>query len=119
MTRVWAQTNTNLIVQAQGPSDVSALAREIWIDGFEGDSSYAQQVANTTRDEGTSQVKLRSIKVPYNVDDDHRLFTDFTYCDWIGVEDDRNVMYVLKIEGVAWTIGPENPIGFEVTFLGE
>ena len=119
LTRVWAQTNKNFIVQAQGPSDASALAREAWIDGFEGDSSYAQQVANKTRDERVGQTKLRSVKFPYNVDDDHRLFDDFTYCDWIGVEDDRNTMYVLKIESVAWKVGPENPIDFEVTFLGE
>lgn len=119
LTRVWAQTNSNFIVQAQGPSDASALAREAWIDGFEGDSSYAQQVANKTRDERVGQTKLRSVKFPYNVDDDHRLFDDFTYCDWVGVEDDRNAMHVLKIESVAWKVGPESPIDFEVTFLGE
>lgn len=119
LTRVWAQTNSNFIVQAQGPSDASALAREAWIDGFEGDSSYAQQVANKTRDERVGQTKLRSVKFPYNVDDDHRLFDDFSYCDWVGVEDDRNTMHVLKIESVAWKVGPENPIDFEVTFLGE
>lgn len=119
LTRVWAQTNTNFIVQAQGPSDASALARETWIDGFEGDSSYAQQVANKTLDERVGQTKLRSVKLPYNVDDDHRLFDDFSYCDWVGVEDDHNVMHVLKIESVAWKVGPESPIDFEVTFLGE
>ena len=119
LTRVWAQTNSNIIVEAQGTSSSSSLARETWIDGFEGDSSYAQQVANQTRDERIRQTKLREVKFPYNQDNDHRLFDDFSYCDFVGVEDDRNVMHVLKIESVAWSIGPESPIDFEVTFFGE
>lgn len=118
-TRVWAQTNSNFIVEAQGLSDSTSLARETWIDGFEGDSSYAQQVANQTRDERLNQAKQREVKFPYNVDSDHRLFEDFSYCDFVGVEDDRNVMHVLKIESVSWHIGPEHPIDFEVTFFGE
>ena len=119
LTRVWAQTKDNLIVQSVGPSTVSALAREAWIDGFEGDASYAQQVANTTREERDGHVKLRTVKIPYNPDDDHRLFDDFSYCDWVAVEDDRNVMHVLKIESVTWKVGDSTPIDFEVTFLGE
>lgn len=118
-TRVWAQTSSNVIVEAQGLSDSTALARETWIDGFEGDSSYAQQVANQTRDERINQAKQREVKFPYNVDSDHRLFEDFSYCDLVGVEDDRDVMHILKIESVSWSIGPESPIDFEVTFLGE
>lgn len=119
MTRVWAQTNNHMIVQAVGASSVSALGREVWIDGFEDDISYVQQVANTTRDQRLGHAKLRSVKFPYNVDDDHRLFDDFTYCDWIGVEDDRNVMHALKIESVSWRVGAESPIDIEVVFGGE
>jgi hypothetical protein len=119
LTRVWVQTNTNFIVQAQGTSESSSLARETWIDGFEGDSTYAQQIANQTRDERIRQTKQRELKFPYNQDSDHHLFDDFSYCDFVGVEDDRNVMHVLKIESVAWRVGPEAPIDFEVTFFGE
>jgi hypothetical protein len=119
LTRVWAQTNSNIIVQAEGLNPSTSLARETWIDGFEGDSSYAQAVANQTRDERIRQTKLREVKFPFNVDSDHRLFDDFSYCDFVGVEDDRNVMHVLKIESVAWKVGPEAPIDFEVTFFGE
>lgn len=119
LTRVWAQTNTNMIASASGASSSTALARERWIDGFEGTISYASQVANMTLAQRISQVKLRSVKFPYNVDADHRLFEDFSYCDWIGIEDDRDVMHVLKIESVAWKVGSESPIDFEVTFLGE
>ena len=119
LTRVWAQTNSNVIVQAEGLSPSTSLARETWIDGFEGNSSYAQTVANQTRDERLRQTKQREVKFPYNVDSDHRLFEDFSYCDIVGVEDDRNVMHLLKIESVAWRIGAETPIDFEVTFFGE
>lgn len=118
-TRVWAQTNTNFIVEAQGTSPNTALARETWIDGFEGDSTFAQQVANQTRNERIRQTKLRELKFPYNQDSDHRLFDDFSYCDFVAVEDDANVMHVLKIESVAWRVGAESPIDFEVTFFGE
>lgn len=119
LTRVWAQTSTNQIASSSGTSPVTELAREGWIDGFEGKVSYAQKVANATKNERLGQVKLRSVKFPYNVDADHRLFDDFTYCDVIGVEDDRNVMHLLKIESVTWKVGSESPIDFEVTFLGE
>lgn len=119
LTRVWAQTNSNIIVQADGLNDSTSLAREVWIDGFEGDSSYAQAVANQTRDERIRQTKQRDVKFPYNSDSNHRLFEDFSYCDFVGVEDDHNVMHILKIESVAWRVGPENPIDFEVTFFGE
>lgn len=119
LTRVWAQTKDNEIVQAVGISSTTDLTRETWIEGFEGDLSYAQVVANKTRDERLNHARQRAVKLPYNVDDNHRLFVDFSYCDYIGVEDDRNVMHRLKIESVAWKVGPETPIDFEVTFLGE
>jgi hypothetical protein len=119
LTRVWAQTDTNFIVQAEGVSSATELKRETWLDGFEGDSSFAQAVANKTRTERAGQAKERAVKFPYNVDDKHRLFDDFNYCDFVGVEDDRNVMHILKIESVSWKVGAEAPIDFEVTFLGE
>lgn len=120
LTRVWVQTNENAIVQAAGSSSASALAREGWIDGFEGDISYAQQVASTTRDELARQAKLRSVKLLYNAEDDgRRLFSDFTYCDWIAAEDDDGTMHTLKVDSIAWRVGSDGPIDFEVTFLGE
>lgn len=119
MSRVWAQTDKNYIASAAGVSDATGIVREAWIDGFSGKAGYAQKVANTTLRERLNQVKERSIKLPYNVDDRHRLFTDFTYCDTIAVEDDHNVMHALKIESVSWKVGSESPIDFEVTFLGE
>ena len=120
LTRVWVQTNENAIVQAAGSSSASALAREGWIDGFEGDISYAQQVASTTRDELARQAKLRSVKLLYNAEDDgRRLFSDFTYCDLIAVEDDDGTMHTLKVDSIAWRVGSDGPIDFEVTFLGE
>lgn len=119
MALVWSQTDKNYIASASGSSDATSIVREVWIDGFSGKAGYAQKVANKTLSERLNQVKQRSIKLPYNVDDRHRLFTDFTYCDLIGVEDDQNVMHTLKIDSVSWSVGPESPIDFEVTFLGE
>lgn len=119
MSLVWSQTDSNYIASASGTSDTTSIIRETWIDGFSGKAGYAQKVANETLSHRLNQVKQRSIKLPYNVDDQHRLFTDFTYCDTIGVEDDRNVMHALKIDSVSWKVGPESPIDFEVTFLGE
>lgn len=119
MSKVWAQTDSNYIASASGTSAATSIVREAWIDGFSGKGGYAQKVATKTISERLNQVKQRSLKLPYNVDDRHRLFADFTYCDTVAVEDDKNVMHPLKIDSVSWTVGPESPIDFEVTFLGE
>lgn len=119
MALVWAQTDKNYIASASGTSTATSIVREAWIDGFSGKAGYAQKVATKTLSERLNQVKQRAVKLPYNVDDKHRLFVDFTYCDTIGVEDDKNVIHPLKIESVSWSVGPESPIDFEVTFLGE
>lgn len=119
LTRVWAQTSDNDIVEANGTSEVSQLAREGWIDGFEGDRSFAQQVARATYENRSDHVRLRTAKFPYEAPGMPRPFDDFRHNDWIALEDDRNVMHVLKIEGLSWKVSSQNPIDFEVTFLGE
>lgn len=119
LTRVWAQTTGNEIVQQNGTSEVSKLAREGWIDGFEGDRTFAQQVARTTYEERSDHVRLRSMKMPYEMEGMPRVFDDFRVNDWVAVEDDRDVMYVLKIESLSWRVGSQNPIDLEVTFFGE
>lgn len=119
LTRVWAQTDTNLIAQSVGSSSVSSLAREGWVDGFSGSAGYAQRVANETLKMFSKQAKQRTVKLPYNVKGGPRLFEDFNYCDFIGIEDDRNTMRTLKVDSVAWKVGPESPIDLEVTFSGE
>lgn len=118
VTNVWAQTDGNFIASANGSSSATNLLREDWVDGFAGGDSAASVVANSTLNHRVNPAKQRSLKVPYNPATGLHLFDDFTYCDWIGVEDDTTINRV-KIESVAWKTNPDSSVDLEMTFSGE
>ena len=122
-TRTWAQSDDNFIAVSDQTSDATDLARETWVDGFSGDAGYAQVVANETQAQRQNQALQRTL-VPLSgletQDESPRIFEDYTYCDWVSVEDDRYNMYRLRVDSIAWAVASDgSPIELEVIFNGE
>jgi hypothetical protein len=118
-TRTWSQSDENFIAVANEASPATELGREAWVDGFSGGAGYAQVVANTTQSQRQRQLAQRLVRPPHDAPDTPRLFVDYTYDDWVAVEDDLNEMHRVKISGIVWTLVAGNPVDVELVFYGE
>lgn len=117
VTDVWSQGSDYYITKASETSLASSARREIWVDGGSGSAEYAQRVANQTLAAFKNQLTSRTVTIPYGLDG-LELFIDFSYGDWVAVEDDYYVQHVERIEAVSWSVNENSEVDMEVTFYG-